>query len=82
MRSTQFRIVVVMMVVGTAPNAAGTQRKDAEEPHETLRHPRPGQDRIMLLIVINDEKPEKEESAENAADPFCQQIEIPVRPAK
>ena len=82
MRATQLGIVVVMMVVRTAPNAARTQRQDAKEPHESLRHPRPGQDRMVLLIVINDEQPEQEESAQNAADAFCQQTDIPVRPGQ
>ena len=82
MRSTQLAVVVVVMVVGTAPDAARTQRKDAEEPHENLRGSGSWQNGVMLLIVIDDEQAQEQEAAKAAADQFCCRIKIPVCPGQ
>ena len=48
----------VMMVVGTPPDAAGAQGPDPKKPHQKFREPGFWQDRVMLLIMINHEKPQ------------------------
>jgi hypothetical protein len=45
-----------MMIVRTFPNASGAQRKDAKDPHEDVSQARIRQDRLVLLIVVNDEQ--------------------------
>ena len=56
MRTSELGIVVVMMIVRTPPNAGGTQSKDAKDPHEDVGQARFRQDRLMLLVVVNDEQ--------------------------
>ena len=58
MRAAKLRVVRVMMVVGTSPDAAGTQGPDSKKPHQKFREPGFWQDCVMLLIMINHEKPE------------------------
>ena len=62
MRTPELGVVVVMVVVGTSPNTARTEAQDAKEPHEQLGQTRMGQNRVMLLIVINDEEPQGQQS--------------------
>ena len=71
-----------MMVMRAAPNVAGAQSEDAEKPHADARRPRPGQNGMVLLIVVNDEEPEEEKAAEHTADRLGREIEIPVRPGQ
>jgi hypothetical protein len=60
-------IMGVMMIVGTAPDAAGTQSPDAEEPHEKFRQARFVQDGAVLLIVINDKQPQAQQTGQHTA---------------
>jgi hypothetical protein len=55
-RTSELGIVIVMMIVRTPPNASGAQSKDAEDPHENVGQARIRQDRLVLLVVINDEQ--------------------------
>ena len=68
-----------MMPMGTAPDAAGAQHEEAKQPHEMLRHPRARQDCVVLLVMVDDEKPQKEQSAKDAAGELAENAEIPVR---
>jgi hypothetical protein len=61
-------IVGVMMVVRGAPDAAGTQDPDAVEAHEKFRDWGIGQDGMVLLIVVNHEKPDHEQARKHAAN--------------
>ena len=55
-RAAQFGVVIVMMVMRTAPDAARTQSENAKESHNQLRHPGAGKNGVVLLIVIDDEE--------------------------
>jgi len=64
--SLDLGIVLVMMIVRTPPDAAGTERIDAKTAHENLHDPRLGQNGVMLLVVIDDEQAKEKQSCENA----------------
>ena len=49
--------MVMMVIVRFAPNSGRAERKNPEDAHQKVRHSRFGQDRPMLLIVINHEQP-------------------------
>ena len=69
-----------MMIVRAAPDAAGAQREDAKDSHDDLAQSGMGQNRMMLLIVIDDEKPQDQQTSEHAADDFSGEMKIPERP--
>jgi len=72
--------MVMMVIVRFAPHTGRAERKNPEDAHQKVRHSRPGQDRLMLLIVINHEEPQNQESREGRADNPSWKIEIPKRP--
>ena len=77
MRTLQLGIVIVMMVMRAAPDAAGAQDQDAEDMHQTFRQPGLGQNRVMLLVVIDDKKTEDQQPSHYAAHDPAGQVEIP-----
>ena len=68
MRSAQPGIVIVMIIVGTAPNAAGAERVNPESPHQELRQARFTQDSMVLLVMVDDKKAENQQSGSNTAN--------------
>src|ERR1051325_834553 len=52
---------MMMMIVRTAPDAARAQDEKPENPHEYFRRFRPRQNRVMLLVVVNDKHPDHQE---------------------
>ena len=68
MRTAELGIVIMMMVVRTSPDAAGAEGKDSKDSHQCLGETGAGQDRLMLLIVINHKEPENKQSGEKTAD--------------
>ena len=54
-RAAQLGVVIVMMVVRRAPDAAGAEREDSHAAHQPFRQSRLRQNRVMLLIVIDNE---------------------------
>jgi hypothetical protein len=58
--AAELGIVLVMVIVGTAPDAAGTQREDAKYPHIILRDARFGKDGMVLLVMVNHKKTQNE----------------------
>src|SRR4051794_4052616 len=70
-------IMVMMMIVRTAPDTAGTKNEHAENPHEHFRHERMGKDGAMLLVMINDEQPQIKESRQDAARDFSGEVNVP-----
>ena len=56
----------VMMIMRAAPYTAGAQCPHAERAHENFRHMRFGQDGMMLLIVIDDEQTQGQQTPKNA----------------
>lgn len=68
MRAAQPGIMIVMMIMGTAPNAAGTERVNPESPHQELGQARFTQDSVVLLVMVDDEKAENQQSGGNAAN--------------
>ena len=68
-----------MMIVRAAPDAARAKGKDPKEPHQDLRQPRIWQDGVVLLIVVDDERPEDEQPCDHAARHLCERMEIPLR---
>lgn len=79
-RTSEFRVVIVMMVVRASPNTAGTENKNAKYSHQALGQPGVGQDRMMLLIVVNYKKTENEQPREQAANNPPGKIEVPESP--
>ncbi len=79
MRATQLRVMAVMMIVRTAPNTAGAQNQDAKHGHEGVGQARMRQDGPMLLVVINDEQPQKQKAGEQTARDLAGKIEVPNR---
>jgi hypothetical protein len=65
--AAQFGIMVVVMVVRTAPHAARAQRENAKDAHQTFGELRTRQNRVVLLVVIDDEEPHEDQSGEHAA---------------
>ena len=77
MGTAKLGVVLVMMVVGASPDAAGTEHKDPKNLHHPFRQPRVGQNGVMLLIVINDEQAQDQQTGENAANKFAGEVEVP-----
>jgi hypothetical protein len=67
----------MMMIVRAAPNAAGTERKNAENTHQPFCEARFGQDGMMLLVVVNHEEAEHQQSGENAANTADDGMKMP-----
>ena len=65
------------MIMRTAPDAARAQREHAKHPHQPFRDPGSRQDGVVLLIVIDDEKPQNQQPRENAADGPDQGMKMP-----
>ena len=78
-RAAQFGVVVVMMVMRTAPNAAGAEKQNSDDTHQTFRHPRFRQDRVVLLIVIDHEQSQHQQPGEHAARDLRDPMDIPNR---
>ena len=68
MGAAQLGIVVVVMIMGTAPHAARAESENAKNAHEALGDFRARQDRVMLLVVVNDEKPHENQPGEHTAN--------------
>jgi hypothetical protein len=66
-----------MVIMGTTPDAARTQGINPKQPHQKLRDARLGQDRMMLLIMINHEESQDEQTRKNAAHQFPHPVKIP-----
>lgn len=76
-RTAQLGIVIMVMVMGTAPDAAGTHRVNTKHAHQHFRHARTRKDRVMLLIMVNDKKAQNEEPAQDTAREFGRRMDIP-----
>ena len=68
-----------MMIMRTAPDAARAQREDSKNLHQPFREPRFRQNGVMLLIVVNDEKPQDKQAAEDAAYRPDERMKMPQR---
>jgi len=77
MGTAELGIVIVMVVVRAPPNAAGAEGEDSKDSHQSLGEPGVGQDRLMLLVMINHEEPENEQSGEKTADDFAGNVRAP-----
>src|SRR4051794_29075192 len=69
-----------MVVVGTPPNTTRAEDQDSENPHEPFGDAGMGQNSLVLLIVINDEKPEKQQASEYAAGELTSPMKVPDGP--
>ena len=79
MRTPELGVVGVMMVVRALPDAAGAENQNPKDSHQAFGQAGVGQDRLMLLIVINHKKPENQESCEKTADDLSGQMEVEKR---
>lgn len=70
--------MAVVMIVRTPPDAARAEEKDANDPHQPRGDARVGQDGVMLLVVVNDEEPQHQQAAQNAANEFPGKMEVPM----
>ena len=76
-RAAQFGIVIMMMIMRTAPDAAGTQGENPKESHNQFGQTGAGKDGVVLLIVIDHKEPEDQQPAENAAGNFTGEMRTP-----
>ena len=77
MGTPQLGIVIVMVVVGATPNTARAEDQDPKNPHEPFGQPGTGQDRLVLLIVVDDEEPEIQQPSEQTAGHSANEVKIP-----
>lgn len=82
MGTPELGIVSVMVVVRALPDAGGAENQDSKDFHQAPGQAGTGQDRLMLLIVINHEHSEDEQTSENTAHHLGSPMEIPKRPRK
>jgi hypothetical protein len=82
MRTAELGVVIVMVVVGASPNAAGAEGEDSKDPHQNFGEAGVGQYRQVLLVVINHEKPEHKQPGEKTADDPAGRMEIPKSPCQ
>ena len=66
----------MVMIVRTAPDAAWTEGQDTKNAHDPFCHQRARQDGVMLLIMIDDEKTQDQQSGEHAADDPSSKVKI------
>ena len=60
MGTPQLGVMSVMMVVRALPNAARAENQNSEDSHQDVGGAGLGQNRLMLLIVINHKQPKDE----------------------
>jgi len=65
--AAQFAIMAVMIIMRTAPNGAGADKTNAEQTHENFGRTGPGQNRAVLLVMINHKQPEHQQPGQDAA---------------
>lgn len=82
MGTAELGIVIVMVVVRAPPNAAGAEGEDSKDSHQSLGETGVGQDRLMLLVMINHEEPENKQSGEKAANALDRKVGAPQSPRK
>ena len=80
MGAAQLGVVGVMMIVRASPNAAGAEDQNAKDSHQTGGGAGSGQDRLMLLIVINDKQTENEQPGEKTTGHLGGPMKIPKCP--
>ena len=79
MGTAELGIVIVMVVVGAAPNTARAEDEDAKNLHEPFGQPRARQDSLVLLIVVDDEEPKVQQPSEQTAGYPAREVKIPER---
>ena len=80
MGTPELGVMIVMVVVGAFPNAAGAQNQDSKQPHNSFGQAGMRQYCLMLLIVINHKKPQIKQPGEHAAQHLAHQVETPESP--
>ena len=69
--------MVVMMIMRASPNTARAESENSKNLHQRFGQTGSGQDRVMLLIVIDYEKPENEQTGEDTAGNLARQMKVP-----
>lgn len=82
MCAEELGIMIMMMVVGRPPNAAGAEGQDTKNSHQAFSDPGVRQYRFVLLVVINYKKPENQQSTEDAAGNFTGEMRTPESACK
>lgn len=77
MRASQLRVVIVVMIMRALPDTHRAQDEYPKNIHDETRKARPGKDRIVLLIMINDKEPQDQQSSENTANDLPEQVDVP-----
>jgi hypothetical protein len=80
LRTSELGVVVVMVIMGAFPNGRRAESKYSKDSHDDTRQTRFGQYRLMLLVVVNHEKPENQQPSENTANNLAREPEIPESP--
>ena len=66
-RAEQLGIMFMMMIVGTLPDTGGGQHINAEARHDQVGQPRPVQDGMMLMIMIDNEHAHNQQAGKYTA---------------
>ena len=82
MRTAEFGVVIVMVVVRAAPHAARAQDQDAKQPHHPLGQPGLRQDGVVLLVMVNDEKSQNQQPGQKTACYPGSRMKVPKRPGQ
>jgi hypothetical protein len=77
MCASQFGIMIVVIVVRTAPDAARAEGENAKYPHEHFRDAGGRQNRMMLLIMVDDKQSQDQQTRDDAAEDLADQMEVP-----
>ena len=77
MRTPELGIVSVMMIVRALPDAAGAEDQNPKGFHQARGEAGMGQDRLMLLIVINHKQPQNEQPGEETTDHLAGPMKVP-----
>lgn len=72
--------MIVVVVMRALPDATWTKHQNSKNPHQIFGQPGARQDRFMLLIVINYERPEDEQPGEKTANDFACEMKVPKGP--
>jgi len=59
--------MIVVVIVGAAPDAACAERVHSENPHEDFSHAGLRQNGMMLLIVVDHEQPQDQQPFQDTA---------------
>jgi hypothetical protein len=80
MGTAQLGIMVVMIIMRTAPDTARAKGQNPEYPHEKFSRAGIGQNGMMLLVVVDDKQSKNQQPGHDTADDLPDKMNIPECP--